>query len=111
MDITLDGEMWINLHEIGRKSDFAMLANDLYKASGRHRRAWIRGYHRNNRDVSYRETRSLVFVDCEMQTLGQIKSVAYDSEMNVVEELGFESAEPVVPGTYNATYLRALCSA
>ncbi len=111
-DMTLDGTIWINLAEEGQKDDYSIRAEDLQQARETHDRTpkfWVRGYHKRNPDVNYRETKALMRVDCEHETLDRMQLTYYKPNGDVFGQLGYASQGYIVPGTYGAEYYRLFC--
>ena len=109
MDITPDGQVWINVHEIGQTADYAIRAKDVFEAEGQHPTAWVRGFHLRDKDVPFRETKTYYSADCKAQTLWQLRWVAYDADGNVFASQGSGSRDYVVPGSLGETYVKLLC--
>jgi hypothetical protein len=110
MDITLDGKIWINADHYGDREDYAVAASDLLGATGRYRKAWVRGYHKRNPDVSYRESKRLVQVNCADRTWFTELTAYYDVEGRAVRQTGRETWSPVIPGTNAENWLRMICA-
>ena len=113
MDVTLDGKVWINTNRTGAKDDYAILANDLYKAvTGRssNPRLWIRGYHFRNRAVTYRETKILVSIDCLRDTIWVERKLFYAAGGELLASTGPFGTEPIVPGSIGETWRDAACA-
>jgi nitrous oxidase accessory protein NosD len=114
MDITFDGKVWINTNKVGARDDYAILANDLYKAitaSSSYPRLWVRGYHIRNKGVSYRETKQLIWIDCKADTIRIERRLFYSSTGDVIASEGPFRAEPVVPGSMGESWRKAACVA
>jgi hypothetical protein len=112
MDITLDGKIWVNTNRTGSRDDYAILANDLYKAvtSGtKSPRIWIRGYHLRNAAVKYRETKQLVTINCQRDTIWIERKLFYSSDGEVLATAGPHTSEPVVPGSIGESWRDAVC--
>jgi hypothetical protein len=113
MDVTLDGKVWINTNPVGEKNDYAILANDLYKALSGHSsnpRLWIRGYHLRNPGVTYRETKTLVSIDCVRDTIWIERQIYYKAGGELLASTGPFTSEPVVPGTVGETWRKFACA-
>lgn len=111
-DVTPDGSIWINLAQPGQQDDYAILASDLQAAresSERWRSIWVRGYHRRNPKVAYRETKTRFSINCADSQIYRSMSISYDADGDVLQELGMSSSSPVVPGSYGAEYHRQVC--
>lgn len=111
-DITPDGTIWINLSKVGRKDDYAIRAQDLQEArtsKAKEHSFWVRGYHKLNADVSYRESKARFSVNCERETLSRSLIAYYDGEGNVLGQLGPLSPSHIIPGSYGAEYYRLFC--
>lgn len=113
MDVTLDGKVWINTNPTGARDDYAILANDLYKAltaQSTHPHLWIRGYHRRNQKVTYRETKTLVEIDCARDRLWIERKLYYAADGDVVASSGPFASEPVVPGSIGESWRKFACA-
>lgn len=113
MDVTFDGKVWINTNRTGARDDYAILANDLYKAITGHSsnpRLWIRGYHLRNRGVTYRETKTLVSIDCMRDTIWVERKLYYKADGDLLATTGPFASEPVVPGSIGETWRKAACT-
>lgn len=111
-DLTPDGSIWINIAEPGERDDYAILATDLMAAresKQQSRTIWVRGYHKLNPKVPYRQTKALWRVDCTFKTISRVMWVSYDGNMDTLSEYGATMATPVVPGSYGAEYFRQAC--
>ncbi|QNN64336.1 hypothetical protein H9L12_08320 [Sphingomonas rhizophila] len=113
IDITLDGKLWINSNKVGAKDDYAILATDLHRAvtsKSIKPRLWVRGYHRRNPSVNYRESKLLVVIDCTRDTLRIEKRIAYSADGGIVETGGPYRSDPIVPGTNGEAWRKMACS-
>ena len=109
MDLTLDGKVWINADHYGDRDDYALAASDLFKAAGRYRQAWVRGYHLRNPDVPYRESKRLIHVDCQTRRWSTELVAYYDGDGRSIDQSGQTAYEAVIPGTYAENWLEMLC--
>lgn len=112
MDITLDGKVWINTNKTGAENDFAILANDLHRAltsESIEPKVWIRGYHRRNPKVSYRETKLLVTINCRWDTLQVERRIFYSASKEAIATEGPFASDPIVPGSIGETWRKAAC--
>lgn len=112
MDVTFDGKVWIDTNKTGARDDYAILANDLYKAiSNRstYPRLWIRGYHIRNRAVTYRETKQLVRIDCTADTITIERRLYYSASGELIRSEGPFASDPVVPGSVGESWRDAAC--
>ena len=99
IDITNDGTIWISLHPIGQKNDYALRAEDLFEArrlDEANPSFWIRGFHKKNTDVRWRETKARYVLDCTNERISTSVWLAYDAEGNVISETGYVSPEYIV---------------
>jgi hypothetical protein len=113
MDVTFDGKVWINTNREGARDDYAILANDLYKALTAHSsnpRLWIRGYHLRNREVTYRETKTLVSIDCVRDTIWIERKLYYKANGDLIASTGPFASEPVVPGSIGESWRKFACA-
>ena len=113
MDVTFDGKVWINTNRIGARDDYAILANDLYRRSraiAATRACAIRGYHLKNRDVTYRETKTLVSIDCVRDTIWIERKLYYKAGGDLLASTGPFASEPVVPGSIGESWRKAACA-
>lgn len=111
-DITPDGTIWINLSEVGKTDDYAIRAEDLRDArEARNRKPsfWVRGYHKRNTKVRYRQTKARLTLDCEHETLSTSTTAYYDADGNLLWRTGYTSPDYIIPGTYGAEYYRLFC--
>lgn len=111
-DVTLDGTMWINLAEPGLEDDYAIRAEDLHKARSERSKYptfWVRGYHKRNPKVAYRESKTRMYLDCDRQTLGTSLTAYYGPGGKFLWQTGASSSDHVIPGTYGAEYHRLFC--
>lgn len=111
-DLTPDGSIWINISTPGQRDDYAILASDLQKAresTELWRSIWVRGYHRRNTEVSYRETKARFVINCADETIYRSMWISYDADGDVLREFGASAQSPVVPGSYGAEYHRQVC--
>lgn len=112
-DITPDGTIWINLAEVGRVDDYAVRAEDLHAARAAHARYpsfWVRGYHKLNTKVTYRESKAKFSLDCNRQTIFTTTIAYYDAEGNMLWRQGSTFSQDIIPGTYAAEYYRLFCA-
>lgn len=111
-DITPDGDLWINLAEVGQSDDYAVRAEDLKAARDARNQNpsfWIRGYHKRNPKVSYRESKVMYSLDCARKTVTRIQGTYYAADGDVVYQQGFQPFGYVVPGSMGAEYHRLFC--
>ena len=111
-DVTPDGTIWINLSEVGQTDDYAIRAEDLRDArAARNRKPsfWVRGYHKRNPKVLYRQTKARLTLDCENETLSTSTTAYYAADGSMISRTGYTSAEYIIPGTYGAEYHRLFC--
>ncbi len=109
-DITpRDGKVWINMDRVGDEDDYAVLANDFYKATGNFRYVWVRGYHRRNPKVRYRETITRVSFTCDGEYMETRYYVAIDANRKRVATDESTTKQMIVPGTYGDQWKRFLC--
>jgi hypothetical protein len=112
MDITFDGKVWVNTNRTGARDDYAILANDFYRAitaGDNHPKVWIRGYHLRNPKAKYRETKQLVTFDCVRDTYWVERQLMYSPEGEVLATMGPFGTEPVVPGSVSEAWRDAIC--
>jgi hypothetical protein len=112
-DVTPDGTIWINLSEVGKTDDYAIRAEDLRDATeARNRKPsfWVRGYHKRNPKVRYRQTKARLTLDCEHETLETSTTAYYDADGNLLWRTGYTPTEYIIPGTYGAEYRRLFCA-
>lgn len=111
LDITPDGRMWFNSDTYGDTVDYGVSADDLWTASGRYRKAWVRGYHKRDPSVPYRESLQLVHADCLAKRWGLEMTIHYDADGRMMDQhSGPWNWEPVVPRTYAETWHNAICA-
>lgn len=113
MDLTLDGKIWINTNKTGARDDYAILGNDLHRALTNrsiYPKLWIRGYHLRNPKVSFRETKQLVQIDCQRDTIQIERRLHYSASQEVVGSDGPFAADPIVPGSVGESWRRAACT-
>jgi len=112
-DITPDGTIWINLAKVGRTDDYAIRAEDLRdgrEARNRKPSFWMRGYHKRNSKVSFRETKARLTLDCEAETLSTSTTAYYGADGTLLSRTGYTPTEYIIPGTYGAEYYRLFCA-
>lgn len=116
-DITRDGSFWINIADVGRKDDYAILAEELRSQSAqKFPEFWVRGYHAKNPELPYRESKIRYRMDCERRTMTTVMEVMYDAEGNLFREWvapssGLFGHKPVVPGSLGARLYTFVCPA
>ncbi len=116
-DITRDGTIWINIDPVGAKDDYAVNAEDLKRAvdeRGKHpvgwpADLWVRGYHKNNPTVSYRESKVHVHINCYSKTIRVSTAAYYDAKGTMVARMAGNGDEDIIPGTLGAEYHRIAC--
>ena len=111
-DLTLDGNVWININRHDAPDAYALLATDLLRERGDWRRVWMRGYHARNPDVSHRESKTLISVNCPQRQYAYVQWVHYDGDGRVVHEgigstLGMINA---VPGSIGERWTEEICA-
>lgn len=112
-DITLDGKVWVNTNTPGARDDYAILGKDLEKALSGHSsnpRLWVRGYHRRNPGVTYRETKQLINVDCARDTIWIERKLYYSADGDLITSTGPFASEPIVPGSIGESWRKAACA-
>jgi hypothetical protein len=111
LDVTPDGRMWFNADEYGDTVDYGVSADDLWSATGRFRKAWVRGYHKRDTSVPYRESLQLIHADCATQKWGSEMVVHFDADGKMLDQSsGPWEWEPVVPRTYAETWHSMICA-
>jgi hypothetical protein len=111
-DLTPDGTIWINLAKVGQKDDYSIRAQDLQQArhsNDRNPKFWVRGEHKRNTAVKYRETKALLSIDCEHEILYRLQITYYKPDGSVLAQVGYASEGYIVPGTFGAEYYRLFC--
>lgn len=110
-DVTPDGNLWINVDPPRVGEDYAILANDLYKASGRWRTVWVRGYFKHAPKVPIRESKMQISVDCEGRRLATLYRITYAPDGSVVDNSsGGVTYTPAIPGTYGEQWVDTICA-
>lgn len=111
--VSPDGTIWINSNKPGLKEDYAIRAGDLReaRASGnKNPEFWVRGYHRNNPAVRYRESIFRYVMSCANETYRISASVYYGAYGEVMGEYGSQPQTYVVfPGSYASEWHRLFC--
>lgn len=111
MDVTPDGRIWFNSDFYGDEVDYGVAAGDLWNASGRFRKAWVRGYHRRDTSVPYRESLQLIHADCLENRWGWEMIVHYDADGKMMDQFAdVVRWEPVVPRTYADNWHDMICT-
>lgn len=111
LDVTSDGRMWFNSDTYGDTVDYGVSADDLWTVSGRYRQAWVRGYHKRDPSVPYRESLQLIHADCLQKRWGSEMVIHYDADGKMIhQDGGAWNWEPVVPRTYAETWHEAICA-
>jgi hypothetical protein len=112
-DVTYDGTIWINIEKPGLQDDYAVRAGDLRDAREKgflYPKFWLRGFHLKNKDVKYRETKSILQIDCKGEKIKTILHVQYDASGKILSEVREETTyQIIIPGTYGAEYHRIFC--
>ena len=111
-DITPDGTIWINVSAVGKPEDYAVRAEDLHEArrtANRKPSFWVRGYHKRNPKVQYRETKARLTLNCENETISTSTTAYYGADGNLMSRTGYVASEYIIPGTYGAEYHRLFC--
>lgn len=111
-DMTPDGTLWINVSPVGNMNDYAIRAEDLRdarEAGNRKPSFWIRGFHKLNPKVQYRESKARLNLDCGNETLSTSTAAYYDADGNILGRTGPSAAEHIIPGSYGAEYYRLFC--
>ncbi|RYD68599.1 MAG: hypothetical protein EOP58_00110 [Sphingomonadales bacterium] len=110
VDITPDETAWINMAPVGQTSDYAVRARDYLNIKSSYPTVWIRGYHRRNPRVDYRESKLRVTFDCKGERYSEDYVVHYKAN-GAFSEYGGRAGgyHPVVPGTEAANWLRFVC--
>lgn len=111
MDVTIDGRMWFNTDTYGDTDDYGVSADDLWAVSGRYRKAWVRGYHKRNPALAYRESLHLIHADCAEKKWGSEMEIHYGPNGDVVHESsGPWEWSPVVPRSYAESWYNMICA-
>ena len=111
-DITSDGTIWINVYDPGLIDDYAIRAEDLKAArdaQNKNPSFWIRGYHKRNQKVAYRESKVRFYLDCKNEMMGTSTSAYYDADGSLLSRSGTSSSQYIIPGTYGAEFFRLFC--
>jgi hypothetical protein len=111
-DVTYDGTVWLSVAQVGQSVDYAVRAKDLRdarKAASKRPSFWVRGYHKRNASVRYRETKARMTLDCEGETITTAQTTYYDAAGQVVGQQGYVAPSYIVPGSYGAAYLKLFC--
>lgn len=111
LDITPDGKLWLNADYYGDEVDYGVSAEDVWLASGRFRKAWVRGYHLRDTSVPYRESMRLVHADC-LEKRWAVEGVYYygaDKKLMDADEL-VPQWTYVIPRTYAESWFDMICS-
>lgn len=111
-DVTPDGDIWINLSKVGKRDDYAVRAEDLKQARETRDKSpsfWVRGYHKRNPKVHYRESKQKFILNCRAKTISTSTLAYYDADGNLLWRQGSMLSEDIIPGTYAAEYYRLFC--
>lgn len=111
-DVTPDGTIWLNTNPVGQADDYAVRAADLY--NNRANRSsnpvfWVRGYHKNNPKVAYRQSMFRYSIDCQRETISRSTAIYYDSEGKTISQEGASGTNYIYPGSVGAEYHRLFC--
>lgn len=110
-DITPDETVWLNMAPVGHQVDYAVRARDFLDRKLPYVTVWIRGYHKRDPGVRYRESKMQVSFDCQRSTY----SVSYTATYKADGALWSEDRPyrpqslPIVPGTQGANWQRFIC--
>lgn len=114
VDVTPDGSVWINVAPLGTRADYAVLADDVRRqesTSPRWRSFWVRGYHRRDPSVRYRESKAQYTINCEDRTISTNMWVAYRADGSTHSTWrGPSASEPIVPGSMGVRFQRIVCT-
>lgn len=100
-DVTLDGNVWMNVDEVGAVDDYAILATDLYGSRGGiWRKLWVRGYHARNPEVKYRESKHLIQLHCQNNTITVLRQIFYSLDGKIMWERRLQPQDYIIPGSH-----------
>jgi len=107
-----NGTIWINIAPEGQVDDYAIRAEDLLAAQTdkpNYVVFWVRGMHKNNRNVAYRESMTRYAVDCQRDEISVTQRQFYRADGGPMGSEGPFRSEYIVPGTYGEEYHRLMC--
>lgn len=112
-DVTPSDMMaWISINAPGRADDYALSAIDIFKEQGKQvRQIWMRGYHKRNADVPYRESKTLLAFDCKAMMIQERRFYTYSADGLALDQID-NALDPYspVPGTVAYGWLVAGCT-
>ena len=110
IDITPDSKVWISMNKSIDGDEYAISAEDYEVREYPYAKAWLRGYHKANRKVNYRESRSLYHFDCIRKTYFTSYQQTYRADRSVLSVVSSSSAVvPIVPGSIAETWSYFFC--
>jgi hypothetical protein len=112
VDVTLDGEVWVNIANPGLRDDYAILARDLKSQEAKpYPKLWVRGYHKNNPTLPYRESKAQYQFNCKAQTISTETHLTYDAQGNVKSDWRSNryTSDAIVPGSIGARLYAFVC--
>lgn len=111
-DITPDGSIWVTVGEDRKGSVWGLLAKDLLNVGDAGGRVWVRGYHRDDPSVPYRETKEQIYFSCKFNEYATIYRVTYAADGSIMNEQGpFSSlgTRPIIPGSLAQEWASYVC--
>lgn len=110
IDMTPDRKVWILMNSSLQGDEYAMLADDYEMRDPKWPKAWIRGYHKANPKVSYRESRTLYHFDCLNDTYYSTYQQTYKADRSLQSVSGLRSmTSPIVPGSIAEEWHQYAC--
>ena len=110
IDMTPDGQVWITINTSIKGDQYAMLAEDYERRDPKWPQVWIRGYHKANPKVLYRESRSLVHFYCLERSYYSSYEQTYKADRSVHSASGQRSQTlPVIPGSLAEQWMQFAC--
>lgn len=112
-DVTPDSTVWLNMAKVGQQVDYTVRARDFLDRELPYVTVWIRGYHRRDPNVKYRESKMQVSLDCQRSTYSISYTATYKADGSLWSENKPYRAQsmPIVPGTQGANWQRFICRA
>lgn len=110
IDVTPDTKAWIIVN-LGIGGDvYSILADDYEVRDQRWPKAWLRGYHKANAKVPYRESRTLLHFDCADNTYYQTYEQTYKADRTIYSVQSRRTyPTPIVPGSLAEDWKAMMC--
>ena len=113
VDITPDGDSWVNANPVGRSDDYAIRVSDFQRYLDMPSTSpvfWVRGYHARNKTARYRTSKSQINIDCARQTVQVRYWITYRADGTVYSSAHNYSVDPIIPGTDGEQWQKMVCA-